>query len=83
MVYSQGNIEFESSSNNNEEAVVGQTKKELTAAAALLKVELRSLEVALCSRVLAARGEILNKTHTLSQALYARDAFSKVPKRFI
>jgi myosin heavy subunit len=36
------------------------------------------LDKALCSRVVAARGEVVEKGHTLEQAQFGRDAFAKV-----
>ena len=35
---------------------------------------------ALISRVVAARGEVMQKGHTVKQAVDARDAFAKVKK---
>jgi len=36
------------------------------------------LERALCSRVVAAKGEVVEKGHTAEQAQYGRDALAKV-----
>ena len=36
------------------------------------------LERALCSRVVAAKGEVVEKGHTVEQAKYGRDALAKV-----
>ena len=36
------------------------------------------LERALCSRVVAAKGEVVEKGHTVEQAQYGRDALAKV-----
>ena len=46
--------------------------------AQLLGVDEKEAEKALCSRVVAARGEVMEKGHTLEQAQYGRDAFAKV-----
>lgn len=43
----------------------------------LLSVDGKEAEKTLCSRVVAARGEVVEKGHTLEQALYGRDAFAK------
>lgn len=40
------------------------------------------LEKALCQRVIAARGEVMQKGHTVSEAIYGRDAFAKVTNGF-
>jgi myosin-1 len=44
----------------------------------LLELDEGETERALCSRVVAARGEVIEKGHTVEQALYGRDALSKV-----
>ena len=50
----------------------------LRSVASLLEVDEREAEKALCSRVVAARGEVMQKGHNLQQAQYGKDAFSKV-----
>lgn len=47
----------------------------------LLSCDLQETEKTLCSRVVAARGEVMEKGHTLEQAQYGRDAFAKVSSR--
>jgi len=39
------------------------------------------LERALCSRVVAAKGEVVEKGHTVEQAMYGRDALAKVRRK--
>jgi len=46
--------------------------------ASMLSVTPADLEKAMCSRVIAAGGQVVEKGLTVSEALYARDAFSKV-----
>lgn len=46
--------------------------------AKLLQVSEEDLKTALTERVIAARGEVMQKTHTLSEAEYGRDALAKV-----
>ena len=41
------------------------------------------LEKALCSRVVAAKGEVVEKGHTVEQAKYGRDALAKVLQHII
>lgn len=43
----------------------------------LLQVDEGELERALCSRVVAARGDVLEKGHTVEQARFGRDALAK------
>lgn len=43
----------------------------------LLQVEKRELETALCERVIAARGDVMRKEHTETEATFGRDAFAK------
>ena len=50
----------------------------LKTVASLLQLDVNETEKALCSRVVAARGEVMQKGHDLQQALYGRDAFTKV-----
>ena len=44
----------------------------------LLELDEREAEKALCSRVVAARGEVMQKGHSVQQAVYGKDAFAKV-----
>lgn len=44
----------------------------------MLNVTSGELHKALSGRVIAARGEVMQKTHTLPEAEYARDALAKV-----
>jgi myosin-1 len=46
--------------------------------AGLFAVDEEQLEKALCSRTVAARGEVMEKRFTLEEAAYAKDAFAKV-----
>ncbi|KAL3198039.1 hypothetical protein MRX96_044536, partial [Rhipicephalus microplus] len=43
----------------------------------LLSVSEKDLSQALCHRVIAAGGEVMQKGHTLTEAIYGRDAFAK------
>lgn len=44
----------------------------------LLSVQPSETEKTLCKRVVAARGEVVEKGHTIEQAKFGRDAFAKV-----
>ena len=46
--------------------------------AEMLSVTQDNLKTALCSRVIAAGGQVVEKQLTVSDAAYARDAFAKV-----
>lgn len=37
-----------------------------------------SVTKALCHRIIAAKGEVMEKQHSVSEATYGRDAFAKV-----
>nr|CAD7591668.1 unnamed protein product [Timema genevievae] len=68
-----GNVEFKTQDDATRPAnppVVGTV-------AALLKVTPEELSQALSERVIAARGEVMQKTHTVSEAEYGRDALAK------
>ena len=46
--------------------------------AELLDVDAEDAQKALCARVVAARGEVMQKNHTTQEAVHGRDAFAKV-----
>lgn len=50
----------------------------LATVASLLSVDAGELSRALCHRVIAANGELMEKGHTTSEAVTGRDAFAKV-----
>ena len=64
---------FEKTSEEENLRATGQTR-----VAKLLGVSEEELSTALTERVIAARGEIMQKSHTLQQAEYAKDALAKV-----
>lgn len=68
-----GNIEFVTA----EDKVSFKDTKDVKVAANLLKVTETELTKALCERVIAARGDIMRKEHTKTEATYGRDALSK------
>lgn len=70
----QGNIKF----NLNDDVVVIVNKNELNSVAQLLSINSSELNTALSHRVIAAGGEVMQKTHTLNEAEYGRDALAKV-----
>lgn len=59
------------------EAVVVANPELLVTIAQLLSVEKSALTEALCSRVVAAGGDVVNKTFNETEASFARDAFAK------
>ncbi|XP_038044734.1 unconventional myosin-Id-like [Patiria miniata] len=69
-----GNIHFES---EDKETCSISNPGELSTIATLLGVSREELEKALCYRVVAAKGEVMEKSHTTEQAYYGRDAFAK------
>ena len=44
----------------------------------LLGVDREEVEKSLCGRVVAAKGEVMEKQHSVEEALNGRDAFAKV-----
>ncbi|KAJ9577049.1 hypothetical protein L9F63_006397, partial [Diploptera punctata] len=68
-----GNITFIS----QEESAQPADNNIVNKAASMLNVAPKELSTALSQRVIAARGEVMQKTHTLSEAEYGRDAFAK------
>ena len=70
----QGNLEFEEDS---DEARV-KDRGVLNCIAHLLCLEEEATMKALCSRILAAQGDVMEKSHTVEQAKRGRDAFAKV-----
>jgi myosin-1 len=71
-----GNLEF-NPMNHNEESEVAD-KEALRLTAGLLDVDPTALGAALCSRVVAARGDVVSKQHNVNDALFGRDALAKV-----
>ncbi|XP_042216717.1 unconventional myosin ID-like [Homarus americanus] len=68
-----GNVEF--SSGGDETQI--QNPKVVKNIAELLNVSPADVNKALCHRVIAARGEVMEKRHTESEASYGRNAFAK------
>ncbi|KAJ8950584.1 hypothetical protein NQ314_007808, partial [Rhamnusium bicolor] len=68
-----GNMEFDL----DEEKLVLKKSKAVDTVAELLQVQKSNLETALCERVIAARGDIMRKEHTETEAAFGRDAFAK------
>lgn len=68
-----GNITFKSQEESSQPADSSVVNK----AAVMLSVTPGELSKALSERVIAARGEVMQKTHTLSEAEYGRDALAK------
>ncbi|XP_030751648.1 unconventional myosin ID isoform X2 [Sitophilus oryzae] len=68
-----GNVEFDI----NEEKLEIKKSKSVDHVADLLQVPKRDLETALSERVIAARGDIMRKEHTETEASFGRDAFAK------
>nr|XP_018899154.1 PREDICTED: myosin-IA [Bemisia tabaci] len=68
-----GNINFIM----NEDMINIKDNSSLRHTAKLLKVEEGALKTALTERVIAARGEVMQKMHNVSEAEYGRDALAK------
>lgn len=70
----QGNVKFRVDNDATRPEDGGLVDK----VAGLLAVTRQELNKALCQRVIAARGEVMEKTHTIAEANHGRDAFAKV-----
>ena len=70
----QGNLDFIL----EEDQAIVEDKVVLATVATLLNSTVEEVEKALCYRVVAARGEVMEKGHTLEDAYYGRDALCKV-----
>ncbi|XP_072029754.1 unconventional myosin-Id-like [Amphiura filiformis] len=69
-----GNVEFDSEDNESSHITNTEEQEILSG---LLGVTKEDLEKAFCFRVVAARGEVMEKGHTKQDAYYGRDAFAK------
>ena len=61
-----------------EDQAIVEDKALLSTVATLLHSTVEELEKSLCYRIVAARGEVMEKGHTLEDAYYGRDALCKV-----
>ena len=77
LFFVQGNVNFIPDEKQNEQARV-KNNDTVGVIAKLLASSEDELEKALCYRVVAARGEVVEKGHSVKEAMYARDAFAKV-----
>ncbi|PRD26329.1 UNVERIFIED_CONTAM: Unconventional myosin-Id [Trichonephila clavipes] len=68
-----GNIEF---IHENDDTFIANAEY-LDSVSRCLGVSVEHLEKSLCQRIIAARGEVMEKVHTVSEAVYGRDAFAK------
>lgn len=68
-----GNVEFVT----EDEKITFKNTRDVKAAASLLKVTEAELTKALCERIIAARGDIMRKEHTQTEATHGRDALAK------
>lgn len=70
----QGNITFRL---DDDKLIIGNNSA-LNDTANLFSINSKDLNTALSQRVIAAGGEVMQKTHTLIEAEYGRDALAKV-----
>ncbi|PIK44809.1 hypothetical protein BSL78_18335 [Apostichopus japonicus] len=71
-----GEVNFEST---DDDSCSVKDPDQLSAMARLLNISQDELGKALCHRVIAARGEVMEKSHTEEEAYNGRDAFAKTP----
>lgn len=70
----QGNVTFRL----DDDKLIIENNSALNDTANLLSINSKDLSTALSQRVIAAGGEVMQKTHTLIEAEYGRDALAKV-----
>lgn len=75
-MYFQGNLQF--ADDNREQASVVHGDTELPNLAFLLGTQAKDVQKALCFRVVAAGGSIVEKAHHAKDASYGREALAKV-----
>lgn len=75
-MYFQGNLQF--ADDNREQATVVHGDTELPNLAFLLGTEAKDVKKALCFRVVAAGGSVVEKAHHAKDASYGREALAKV-----
>lgn len=77
VIFKQGNVQFIPDEKQHDQARV-KNNEAVANIAKLLASSQDEVEKALCYRVVAARGEVVEKGHSVKDAMYARDAFAKV-----
>lgn len=74
LVIFQGNVTFRL----DDDKLIIENNSALSDTANLFSISSKDLSTALSQRVIAAGGEVMQKTHTLIEAEYGRDALAKV-----
>lgn len=74
-IFLQGNVQFEV---EDEDSVVVKNRDVLRIIAGLLGTKTSSVERSLCYRVVAAKGEVMERAHNKEEAYHGRDALAKV-----
>lgn len=77
VLFLQGNLAFTPDAKQHDQARI-KNNDVVGVIAKLLASSQDEVEKALCFRVVAARGEVVEKGHSVKEAMYARDAFAKV-----
>jgi len=67
---------------DDDKLIIGNNSA-LNDAANLFSIDSKDLSTALSQRVIAAGGEVVQKTHTLIEAEYGRDALAKVRSSYL
>lgn len=71
----QGNLEF---GTEDDDSVIIVNKEKLRIIASLLGTKPSDVEKSLCYRVVAAKGEVMEKAHNKVEVMHGRDALAKV-----
>lgn len=74
LIIFQGNVTFRL----DDDKLIIENNSALNDTAKLFSISSKDLTTALSQRVIAAGGEVMQKTHTLIEAEYGRDALAKV-----
>lgn len=74
LIIFQGNVTFRL----DDDKLIIENNSALNDTANLFSISSKDLSTALSQRVIAAGGEVMQKTHTLIEAEYGRDALAKV-----
>lgn len=74
LIIFQGNVTFRL----DDDKLIIENNSALNDTAKLFSISSKDLSTALSQRVIAAGGEVMQKTHTLIEAEYGRDALAKV-----
>lgn len=74
-IFKQGNLKFDM---EDDDSVIIVNKEKVRIIASLLGTMPSAVEKSLCYRVVAAKGEVMEKAHNKEEVIHGRDALAKV-----